>query len=296
VTFREGEVVRAGQELFQLDSRPFRAALDQASATLAKDRAQAEAARLNADRAHKLVDRGLLSQADWDQARTAAASAVATVSGDVALVHSARLNLEYASIRAPIGGRTGKLLAHQGDYVKAASSDALVTINQIHPILVQFTVPESAVPMVQRYRNQHPKVLVQSAAPDSSWLEGELTFVDNAVDQASGTLLLKGRFANQDGRLVPGQLADVRFVLYEEPRATVVPAPAVTTGQQGAYVYVLNRDSTVTLRPVAVERTVDEFAVVTSGLQVGETVVTDGQFRLSTGSKVLVRKEAAKPL
>jgi len=146
---------------------------------------------------------------------------------------------------------------------------------------------------VPEVRRRGRKPLVVEVAPserDSVWIQGRLVFIDNAVDPASGTLLLKGEFPNRDGRLVPGQFVDVRLVLYVQAQAIVVPAPAVTTGQQGSYVYLLNPDSTVTPRPVAVERTVDEVAIVTTGLRPGDTVVTDGQLRLSPGSKVLVRK------
>ncbi len=290
VAFNEGDVVSEGQLLIQLDPRPFRAALDQALGTLAKDRAQAENARLDAERSRAMFQQNLLSQAEWDQKRAAAEALAATAQADSGAAATAALNLQYASIRAPIAGRTGRLMIHAGDYVKSATAEPLVTINQTSPVRVRFTVPESAVPLVQRYRDRNPRVLVRTSAGDS--LAGDLAFVDNAVDASSGTLLLKGEFPNRDGRLIPGQFVDVRLVLYEQPRATVVPAPAVTTGQQGPYVYVLNADSTVTPRPVTVERTVDEIAVITSGLKPGETVVTDGQMRLAPGSRVQVRRSA----
>jgi len=289
VAFREGDEVRQGQVLFELDHRPFRAALEQARAALARSREQAEVARLDADRGRALIAQGALSQAEWDQKRSAAETAAANLLADSAEVETARLNLDYASIRAPISGRTGRLMAHEGDYVKSATSDPLVTINQQHPVRVRFTVPVNEVPLVQRYRGRGARVIVTTPAPDTVSREGVLAFVDNAVDPASGTLLLKGQLPNLDGLLVPGQFVDVRLVLYTEPRATVVPAPAVTAGQSGTFVYVLNADSTVTARPVTVSRTVDELAVLAGGLEPGETVVTDGQFRLSPGARVLVR-------
>jgi multidrug efflux system membrane fusion protein len=147
--------------------------------------------------------------------------------------------------------------------------------------------------MVQQYRNRSPRVIVTPSSVDSVDLTGALVFVDNAVDPTSGTLMLKGEFKNLDERLVPGQFVKVRLVLYEDPNATVVPAPAVTAGQEGSFVYVLNPDSTVTPRPVDVARTVDELAIVQRGLQPGEVVVTDGQLRLSPGAKVLIRDERA---
>lgn len=290
ITFREGDEVRAGQVLVQLDPRPFRAALEQARAVLASARAQAESAHLDAQRAKELFDRSMVSQMEWDTKRTTAQSLAATVQSDSASVEKARLDLEYASIRAPVGGRTGRLMVHQGDYVKAATTDPLVTINQSRPVRVAFTVPADDVPLIQRYRADRPKVWVTANGGDSTRIEGALSFVDNAVDSQSGTLLLKGEFANLDLRLVPGQFVTVRLVLTVEPRATVVPMPAVSSGQQGSFVYVVNRDSTVTPRPVRVTRTVDEFAVVSSGLDAGEEVVTDGQLRLSPGARVVVRQ------
>ena len=203
-------------------------------------------------------------------------------------------NSSFAStLVRPITGRSGRLRVHEGDYIKSATSDPLVTINQTRPVRVAFTVPVDAVPLVQAHRNEHPRVIVRPAGEDSSVaLEGALVFVDNAVDPASGTLLLKGEFANQDGRLVPGQFMDVRLVLYVEPDAMVVPAQAVSPGQDGKIVYVMNADSTVTALPVTASRTVDEMTIVTQGLKPGETVITDGQLRLSPGAKVQVRAPA----
>ena len=211
-----------------------------------------------------------------------------TLRADSGAVATARLNLQYSTIRAPIGGRTGDLKVHVGDLIKAATSEPLVTINQVRPIRVRFPVPEGDLGRIQRYRNGDPQVLVR-ASGDTTQIRGSLTFVDNAVDPTSGTLLLKGEFPNRDGRLWPGEFVEARLVLAMEPHAVVVPAPAVANGQQGAYVYVLNPDSTVTSRPISVARSTEELAVVASGLKPGEVGVTDGQFRLSPGAKVLVR-------
>lgn len=291
VSFHEGDHVRSGQVLIQLDPRPFREALDQALAALARDRAQAETARADAQRTQLLHEQNILSEAEWEQKRGDAEAMLATVRADSAAANTARLNLESATIRAPIAGRTGRLMVNVGDYVKPSTSDPLVTIIQPHPIRVTFTIPERDVPLLQRYKSTNPQIWVQ---PDSGRapLLGRLVFVDNAMNPASGTLLLKGEFPNQDGRLVPGQFVDVRLILYVAPRVMVVPAQAVSTGQQGSYVYVMNPDSTVTPRPVEVERTVDDLAIVSSGLRPGEPVVTDGQMRLSPGAKVQVRRAA----
>jgi multidrug efflux system membrane fusion protein len=292
VAFREGDNVRQGQILFELDPRPFRAAYDQAVATLERDRAQARTALLNEERSRSLLAQDLLSQSEWDQARANAQALVATVAADSAAAAAARLDLDYATIRAPIAGRTGRLHAHEGDYIKAATTDPLVTIIQPSPVRVAFTIPEQDVPELMRHRVPAPSVRIEPDSASGKPLEGTLVFVDNAVDPTTGTLLLKGEFPNRDGRLVPGQSADVRLILYVAPRALVVPSPAVTTGQQGAFVYVVNADSTVALRPVGVERTVDEWTIVSRGLKAGETVVTDGQIRLTPGARVSVQKGA----
>jgi membrane fusion protein, multidrug efflux system len=290
IAFREGDEVRAGQVLLQLDPRPFRAALEQAQAALARTRAQAENARLEAERTKALFERSMLSQTEWDQKRTSAEALSAQVRSDAASVDKARLDLEYSSIRAPLTGRTGRLMVHQGDYVRPATTEPLVTINQSRPVRVAFTVPASSAPVIQRYRASRPSVWVTAADGDSTAIQGALIFVDNAVDPASGTLLLKGEFPNRDQRLIPGQFVEVRLVLAMEQSKTVVPVPAVSRGQEGTFVYVLNADSTVTPRPVEVARTVDELAVITSGLDPGEHVVTEGQLRLSPGARVLVRR------
>lgn len=295
VAFREGDNVRVGQLLIQLDPRPFQEAWDQAMAALTRDKVQAETARNDAQRAKVLYEQNILAQSEWDQTRGTAEALAATVRADSAAANTARLNLEYAAIRAPISGRTGRLMVHVGDYVKPSTSDPLVTIIQPYPVRVTFKIPERDVPLVQRYRHANPRVQVEAADSGRAPLEGKLVFVDNAVDPASGTLLLKGEFPNRDGRLVPGQFVDVSLVLYVAPRAVVVPAQAVASGQQGTYVYVVNADSTVSPRSVDVERTVDDLAIVARGLRAGEPVVTEGQMRLSPGAKVLVRKPVGDP-
>lgn len=290
IRIHEGDFVRAGQVLVELDPRPFRAELDQARGVLARDRAQAQTARLDAERARKMVDQGMISQAEWEQKRAAADATAGSVTADSAAVANARLNLDYASIRAPISGRTGRLNVHVGDLVKSGTSEPLVTINQINPIRVRFTVAQSELSSIQKYRGHDPRVIVRPVSEDSTQIEGRLVFVDNSVDLDTGTLLLKGELKNADGRLWPGEFVEVRLVLTTQKDALVVPSTAVTRGQQGTYVYVMNADSTAASRPVTVLRSDDLITVLSSGLEAGETVVTDGQFRLSPGSKMLVRE------
>jgi multidrug efflux system membrane fusion protein len=286
VAFHEGSDVQAGQVLFELDPRPFRAAYEQWRSALARDRVQASAARLDAERARQLFEKQLTSQADYEQRTATAEALAAAVGADSAAMEAARLNLQYATIRAPISGRTGRLLVHVGDYVKAATSEPLVTVNRVNPVRASFSIPQDAVPQVLRHRAD-AFVVIRVSDSDSVGRRGRLAFVDNAVDPLSGTLLMKGEFENADRRLMPGQFVDVRLVLYTDRKAVVVPAPAVTTGQQGPYVYVLNPDSTVTPRSISVARTVDELTIVSRGLAAGETVVTDGQLRLTPGALVV---------
>lgn len=286
VAFHEGDDVRAGQLLFQIDPRPFQAALAQAVATMHRDSAQAAQADRDADRYAALVKQDYVTQEDYDTKRSAAAAADATVRADSANVAAARLNLEYASVTAPIGGRTGSLLVREGNLARANNVTPLVVINQIRPILVRFAVPQAELPQIQRFRNNVLTVRVSPTAGDTGGSVGHLTFLDNAVDTSTGTVLLKGEFPNEDRALWPGEFVNVRLELYVEKGATVIPAAAVSPGQSGSYVFVVDADGTVALRPVSVERTAGAWAVVADGVKAGETVVTDGQLRLGPGSHV----------
>jgi membrane fusion protein, multidrug efflux system len=293
IVIREGQDVHAGQALIELDARPFRTSLAQAQGQLARDRAQAVALRLEAERASTLLAQHLLSQSEYDAKRAAADAIAGSVESDSAAVSRARLDLEFATIRAPFAGRTGNLNVHVGDYVKSATAEPLVTVNQVRPIRVRFTVSESDRPAVERVRSGNPQVRVRVSPDDSLEIVGRLSFVDNAVDPATGTLVLKGEFPNADGKLWPGEFVEVRLVLSMQQDALVIPSPAVSNGQQGTYVYVLNADSTATSRPVVVLRSDDTNAVIAKGLQAGETVITDGQFRISPGARIVVRNAGA---
>src|SRR5438552_18699176 len=284
VAFREGDDVEAGEMLFQIDPRPFQAALDQAQAMLARDQAQARSAVLDAQRYAELVKQDYVTQSDYDAKRAAAEALQAVVRADSAAVANAELNLEWARIRAPIAGRTGRLLVREGNLVRANAPDPLVIINQIHPILVRFAVPERALPDIQRHRQNRLPVLVSPSKEDTTFTSGLLTFVDNAVDTTTGTVLLKAEFANQVGVLWPGEFLNVRRQLYVEEKAVVVPAPAVMTGQQGTYVFVLNQDGTARSQPVTAERDAASYIVIAQGVAPGDEVVTDGQLRLVPGA------------
>jgi multidrug efflux system membrane fusion protein len=295
VTFKPGQEVAAGAVLFRIDRRPFDAALAQARGMLAKDRAQLAAAAADAERAATLRDQQVIAPADYDQKIAAAASLRASVTADSAAVAAAELNVQYATVRAPIGGRTGDRLVHEGDLVKADATDQpMVVVNQVRPILVRFTLPESDLPVVRAHGDRDLRVFAR-VGDDTTRAEGRLVFVDNTIDPASGTVLLKGQFPNHDGMLWPGQAATVTLRLYDQPGATVVPASAVTQSQNGTFVFVVEPDTTVRLQPVTVERTARDVSVIQKGVKAGETVVTDGQFRLVPGARVMIKPPPGKP-
>jgi multidrug efflux system membrane fusion protein len=294
VNFSEGQAVQAGQVLFQIDARPYTAALDQAQGQLARDQATAANARRDATRYAALVKEGYVTGSQADQAEAAATSAAATVAADRAAVQRAALDVANTTIRAPISGRTGSLLVRMGNLVKANSDPPLVVINQIQPILVRFAVPQSQFPDIQRYFRSGNALQVRATASEGTGipLDGTLAFVDNNVDSTSGTVLLKARFTNPEGTIWPGQYMNVALQLYVDPNALTLPAPAVLTGQQGTYVYTVDTTGTARQRPVQVARTVDTVAVIATGLREGERVVVDGQSRLIPGSKVTIKGEA----
>jgi len=288
VAFREGDDVAAGQLLFQIDPRPLKAALDQANAVLARDLAQAQNAQLEADRYGQLVQQDYVTKQDYDEKRATAAALAATVRADSAAVSTAALNLAWASIRAPIAGRTGRLLVRAGNLVRA-NMDQLVVINQIHPILVRFAVPSQQLPGVQRYRGNQLPVLVSPSAGDTTVIQGTLTFVDNSVDTTTGTVLLKAEFPNTDNALWPGEFVAVRLRLFVQDSALVIPNQAVMSGQQGTYVFVVSQDGIAQSQPVTVARTSGAYTVVSQGVHAGDQVVTDGQLRLVSGSAVEIK-------
>lgn len=292
VLFREGDEVRAGQPLFRIDARPFQAALAQAEAILARDRAQAENASQELERFTGLAQKEYITAQQYDQARATATAAQATLAADQAAVDQARLNLQHATITAPIAGRTGSLQIRAGNLVRE-NATALVTINQIRPILVRFAVPASNLGMIQRYRNRRIAVRATPTGGGTE-SEGELSFVDNSVDSSTGTILLKASFPNRDGALWPGGFVNVRARLFTQDSVLVVPAVAVMGGQQGNYVFVV-RDSAAAVARVTVEREADGLAVITGEVQPGDAVVTDGQLLLRPGARVQVRQPRAAP-
>jgi membrane fusion protein, multidrug efflux system len=289
VHFLQGQDVKQGDLLFTIDPRPFEAALQQAQANLAKDRAQYREAAADEHRYSVLLKENVGSRQQYDQVEATAAALSASMQADEAAVQTARLNLEYCEIRAPIDGRTGDLLVHAGNLVKPDADTAMVVINQVHPVYVDFAIPEQKLPAVREFMTDH-KLAVHVSLPEQQGVEsGELTFVDNSVDSKTGTINLKGQFANTNGRLWPGEYVNATLILHDHPGAILVPSQAVQTGQQGSFVFVVQPAMKVELRPIVVGETIDNETVVNSGLKAGETVVTDGQLRLIPGATVTIK-------
>jgi multidrug efflux system membrane fusion protein len=293
IGFDEGDTVHRGDVLFVIDPRPYKAALEQARAALERDQALLAKAQSDVTRYADLVKQDYVTKEQYDQIKADAASLEAAVAGDRAALETARLNLDYCTISAPVTGRTGNLNVDMGNLIKANDDKPMVTINQMQPIYVSFSVPAQLLPSVLAHRGQG--IQVRAVIPDETGepAMGTLTFVDNAVDTTTSTILLKATFANKDERLWPGQFVDLTVILGEEADRVVCPAPAIQTGQEGQHVFVVNSDKTVELRPVQVARMDERDAVITSGLEAGETVVTDGQLRLVQGSTVEIKNSAA---
>lgn len=292
VHFKEGQDVKQGDLLFTIDTRPFEAALKQAEANLAKDVAVLANAREQARRYAELVKKQYVSQEQYDQIRTNAEALEAAAEADKAAVENAKVQLSYCRIYSPLTGRTGSLLVNEGNLVRTNDVTALVTINQINPIYVTFSLPEQNLSEIKK-RMAGTTLKVEAISPDNQdrLEEGALSFIDNAVDRTTGTIKLKGTFTNTNRRLWPGAFVKVALTLANQPQAIVIPSQAIQTGQEGQHVFVLKGDSAVELRSVVVSRTLDGAAVIEKGLQPGEKVVTDGQFLLGPGTKVELKKE-----
>lgn len=291
--FREGQDVKKGDLLFSIDPRPFQAALSQAEANLARDKAQFQYAKTEAHQYTELKKEGIVSQIQYQQYTSNADALEAAVRADQAAVENAKIQLSYCSIYSPINGRTGSLLVHPGNIVKSNTTN-LVVINQITPIYVDFSVPEQFLPQVKQHDAQgRLRVLAYPSGSGGKPSIGVLTFINNMVDNNTGTIELKGTFANRDRRLWPGQFVNVTLDLTVQKNATVVPSQAVQNGEKGKYVYVVKSNHTVSYRPVTVGATLNGLTIVQKGLNPGETVVTNGQLRLFPGAKVSFKSGTA---
>ncbi len=326
VGFKEGESVKKGALLFVIDPRPFEASVSQAKATLARDQAQAGLARANlardtaqwkyaesqTGRYAKLKEEGVVPADQAEQMRSdsdakheavradeaSIESAKAAIDADQAMLDTANVNLSYTTIRSPVDGRTGNVNLKLGNLVKANDTD-LVTINEVRPIYVTFSVPEVQLSAIKQRMTQGQLAVFAepqgAAVGEPVRLQGKLTFLDNTVDPSTGTIKLKGTFANEDGRLWPGQFVRVTLRLANVTDALVVPTQAVQSGQEGSYVYVVKTDMSVESRPVTPGMRVDQEMVIDKGLSVGEQVVTEGQLRLAPGMRVTLRGPGGGP-
>jgi multidrug efflux system membrane fusion protein len=295
VNFREGEPVKKGEVLFRIDPRPYEAALRQAEANALRDRAARDQARSQAERYQELLAKNFISKDAYAQIRTNAETAEATARASQAALENARLNVEYCTIHSPLDGYVGKVLLQAGNLVKANDVNALVVINQVRPIYVSFAVPEQHLPEIRKYNSSAPlRVDVIPTDPAGPRASGRLIFIDNAVDPSTGTIRMRAQFDNADAALWPGQFANISVQIYEQPDAIVIPSQAVQTGPDGQYVYVIGDDSLAEVRRIKVQRADGERAIVASGLQPGERVVTRGQLRLGPRTPVQVGKPGAE--
>src|SRR5437773_5059674 len=287
VRFKEGDPVRTGAVLFELDSRPLRAVLDQAQANLAKDRAQLERANAQQARYQDLLRQKFISPDAYEQVRATAQSAAASVRADEAAVETVQLQLGFCTIRAPLDGIAGRIQIQQGNLVRANDTNPLVTVNQIMPINVSFAVPEQNIDDIRRHQAAGD-LIVQAQPPGaaSKPVRGRLSFIDNTADVSTGTIKLKAEFPNTATELWPGQFVTVALTLYEKKEAVVAPSAAIQNGPNGQYAFVVRNDMTVELRNIKVARADGGDTVVASGLKPGERVVTVGQLRLGPGARV----------
>jgi len=294
VQFREGQEVKKGEILFKIDARPFEAAQRQAEAQAARDIASRDQAASQAMRYQELLDKNFVSKEAYAQFRTNAQTADATSRASQAALESAKLNLEYAVIRSPIDGYVGRALLQAGNMVKANDTISLVVINQVKPVYVSFAIPEQKLADVRELMRKGP-LTVEVAAPgsDKALADGRIAFLDNAVDQTTGTIKVRAIFDNRDAALWPGQFYTVRVKLYDQDNAILVPSRAVQTGPGGQFVYVVKADMTVEIRKVVVDRSEGETAVLSSGtVAKGDQVVVRGALRLAPGAKVTVTEGA----
>ena len=289
VDFKEGQDIKAGDSLFQIDPRPFQAALEQAQAAKQKDEAQLTGAQLDLDRYEKLIGSGWQTRQSYDQQKAQVGQLQAAIKGDEAQINTAKLNLSYSDIRSPIDGRLGARLVDKGNLVHANDNTALVTISEVKPIFVSFTLPQETLDDIRENQNKAPLVVLAYNGDGTKQLaEGKLTMIDNAVDQATGTIRLKARFDNDEERLWPGAFVSARVILSVRKDVATVPSQTVQQGPNGHYAYVIKPDDTVERRAVDVASIQDGIAVITKGLSSGERVVVDGQYRLTNGARVKI--------
>ncbi len=295
VAFTEGQDVKAGDLLAQIDPRPFQAVYDQAVAKKVQDEANIANAKLDLQRFTDLAARNFATQQQLDTQRASVAQLEAQIRGDQAAIDSAKTQLDYTTITSPITGRTGIRLVDQGNIVHATDATGLVVVTQLQPISVIFTLPESELTAVQSALKAGPvRVFAMSRDDNRQLAEGTLAVLDNQISQTTGTMRLKGTFPNQDGALWPGEFLNIRLLARTEPNVVTVPSGALQRGPDGYYAYVVKPDQKVETRPLKVGQVSNRVAIVDAGLAAGEQVVTAGQYRLQPGVRVVVNSPAAK--
>jgi len=293
IFFKEGDDVRKGQKLFELDKRPFQAELEKSMAQTKHDEAQAENSRIQQERYNGLEQAGIVSHEQAGQLTAQAKADASGVDADKASADAARVQLQYTDIYAPIDARAGALMINLGNLVKANDTPFLVQLNQITPIYVTFFVPESNLARVRdRFAAGQLKVLAYPKGQPDSPAEGRLTFIDNGVDTTTGMFKLKATFDNKDRKLWPGQFVDVALELSTQKNAIIVPTRAIQTGQKGEYVYVVDANSTAEMRPIKTQGTYKNMTVIADGLNAGEKVIVNGQLRVAPKGKVVVQNAA----
>jgi multidrug efflux system membrane fusion protein len=296
VHFHEGDVVKRGDPLFTVDTRPYSASLAAAQADLLRNKAVADQAAIEAERATRLRQEGVASDQDVNRAEADARSSAANVQVGQAQIQSARINVAFGRITSPLDGRTGSLLVHAGNIVKATDAQPLVVIRSLTPVFVRFSVTQDYVGTIREQLSRGAlDVRVTPRGDNVKSVEAPVTFLDNTVDVATGTVTLKATYANAEQLLWPGASVDVVLVLGIDRQATVVPEAALSRSQNGTLVFVIGPDGRAEPRAVDVLRTTATQALIRSGLKPGEEVVTDGQLRLRKGTKVTRKPASGKP-
>ena len=295
VNFQEGKEVRKGDVLFRIDPRPFESALKQSEAQALRDVASRDQAASQERRYQELLDKNFVSKDAYAQFRTNATTAEATSRASQAMLENAKLNIEYTVIRAPIDGYVGRALLQAGNMVKANDTISLVVINQVKPVYVNFAIPEQQLPVVRDLMKKNPlSVEVTAPGTNASLATGRIAFIDNAVDQTTGTIKVRAVFGNTNVALWPGQFVTVRVKLYDQENAIVVPSRALQTGPIGQFVYVVKPDMTAEVRKVVVTRSEGEMSVLAEGgVTKGENVVVRGALRITPGGKVSIQDAAS---
>jgi membrane fusion protein, multidrug efflux system len=294
VAFTEGQDVKAGDLLAQIDPRPFQAAYDQAVAKKVQDEANLANAKLDLQRFSDLATRNFAPTQQVDTQRATVAQLEAQISGDQAAIDSAKTQLDYTTITSPLTGRTGIRLVDQGNIVHATDTTGLVVVTQLQPISVIFTLPESELPSVHAALAAGPvRIFAMDRDSDRQLAEGTLAVLDNQIAQTTGTLRLKGTFPNKDGALWPGEFLNVRLLARTAPNVVTVPSSTLQRGPNGYYAYVVKPENTAEIRPLKVGQISDGVAIIDDGIGAGERVVTAGQYRLQPGARVEARNTVA---